>query len=200
MAFTALNRLYLYDIQKATYKKLTSFNYTEAQPSWSVDGSQLAWVTWENNAGHIYKLNFKAKEAKPVRLTTVAGLYTEPVWSLQGNKIVFFRGAAQTFKDAADPFFAGAQEDLLWISGDGGNINFIAKAKGRGTAHFTKADDRIYLYHGQKGLLSIRWDGTDEKALLKVTGITVYGSIPDENNCMLENLKWNLRKSHPLRM
>jgi len=185
VAFTALNRLYLYDIAKATYKRITSNNFTEAQPNWSPDGNQLAWVTWENNAGHLYKINFKAKEAKPVRLTNVAGLYTEPTWSYQGNKIVFFRGATQTFKDAADPFFAGAQEDLLWISGDGGNVNFIAKAKGRGAPHFTKTDDRIYLYHGQKGLLSIRWDGTDEKGHLKVTGITVYGSILMEHNCML---------------
>ncbi|MBI3219745.1 MAG: PD40 domain-containing protein [Bacteroidetes bacterium] len=185
VAFTALNRLYLYDIAKATYKRITSNNFTEAQPTWSPDGSQLAWVTWENNAGHLYKINFKAKDAKPVRLTNVAGLYTEPVWSYQGNKIVFFRGATQTFKDAADPFFAGAQEDLLWISGDGGNVNFIAKAKGRGAPHFTKTDDRIYLYHGQKGLLSIRWDGTDEKGHLKVSGITVYGSILMEHNCML---------------
>jgi Tol biopolymer transport system component/imidazolonepropionase-like amidohydrolase len=185
VAFTALNRLYLYDIQKASYRRLTSNNFTEAQPSWNSDGSQLAWVTWENQMGNIYKLNFKLKDAKPVKLTTTPGLYTEPVWSLQGNKIVFFRGSAQTFRDAEGPFFQGAQEDLLWISGDGGAINFIAKAKGRSTPHFTKTDDRIYLYHGQKGLLSIRWDGTDEKVLLKVTGITVYGSVPDENNCML---------------
>ncbi len=185
VAFTALNRLYLYDIQKATYKKLTTNNFTEAQPSWSPDGSQLAWVTWENNAGHIYKLNFKLKDAKPIRLTAVSGLYTEPVWSYQGNKIVFFRGSTQTFKDADSPFFQGAQEDLLWISGDGGSLNFIAKAKGRSNPHFTKAEDRIYLYNGQKGLLSIRWDGTDEKAHLKVTGITVYGSVLMADNCML---------------
>ncbi len=185
VAFTALNRLYLYDIQKASYRRLTSNNFTEAQPSWNSDGSQLAWVTWENQMGNIYKLNFKLKDAKPIKLTTTPGLYTEPVWSLQGNKIVFFRGSAQTFRDAEGPFFQGAQEDLLWISGDGGTINFIAKAKGRSTPHFTKTDDRIYLYNGQKGLLSIRWDGTDEKVLLKVTGITVYGSVPDENNCML---------------
>jgi Tol biopolymer transport system component/imidazolonepropionase-like amidohydrolase len=185
VAFTALNRLYLYDIQKASYRRLTSNNFTEAQPSWNSDGSQLAWVTWENQMGTIYKLNFKLKDAKPVKLTTTPGLYTEPAWSLQGNRIVFLRGSAQTFRDAEGPFFQGAQEDLLWISGDGGAINFIAKAKGRGTPHFTKTDDRIYLYHGQKGLLSIRWDGTDEKVLLKVTGITVYGSVPDENNCML---------------
>ncbi len=145
VALTVLNRLYLYDIQKATYKRITSNNFTEAQPTWSPDGSQLAWVTWENNAGHVYKLNLKLKDAKPVRLTTVAGLYTEPVWSYQGNKIVFFRGAAQTFKDADSPFFQGAQEDLVWISGDGGPLNFIAKAKGRSNPHFTKSEDRIYL-------------------------------------------------------
>ena len=125
------------------------------------------------------------KDAKPVRLTTVAGLYTEPVWSYQGNKIVFFRGATQTFKDADSPFFQGAQEDLVWISGDGGQLNFIAKAKGRSNPHFTKAEDRIYLYNGQKGLLSIRWDGTDEKIHLRVTGITVYGSVLMADNCML---------------
>ena len=185
VALTVLNRLYLYDIQKATYKRITSNNFTEAQPTWSPDGSQLAWVTWENNAGHVYKLNLKLKDAKPVRLTTAAGLYTEPVWSYQGNKIVFFRGAAQTFKDADSPFFQGAQEDLVWISGDGGPLNFIAKAKGRSNPHFTKSEDRIYLYNGQKGLLSIRWDGTDEKAHLKVTGITVYGSVLMADNCML---------------
>jgi Tol biopolymer transport system component/imidazolonepropionase-like amidohydrolase len=185
VALTVLNRLYLYDIQKATYKRITSNNFTEAQPTWSPDGSQLAWVTWENNAGHVYKLNLKLKDAKPVRLTTAAGLYTEPVWSYQGNKIVFFRGATQTFKDADSPFFQGAQEDLVWISGDGGPLNFIAKAKGRSNPHFTKSEDRIYLYNGQKGLLSIRWDGTDEKAHLKVTGITVYGSVLMADNCML---------------
>lgn len=185
VALTVLNRLYLYDIQKATYKRITSNNFTEAQPTWSPDGSQLAWVTWENNVGHVYKLNLKLKDAKPVRLTTVAGLYTEPVWSYQGNKIVFFRGATQTFKDADSPFFQGAQEDLVWISGDGGPLNFIAKAKGRSNPHFTKSEDRIYLYNGQKGLLSIRWDGTDEKAHLKVTGITVYGSVLMADNCML---------------
>ncbi|MCA6415239.1 MAG: PD40 domain-containing protein, partial [Cytophagales bacterium] len=185
VALTVLNRLYLYDIQKASYKRITANNFTEAQPTWSPDGSQLAWVTWENNVGHVYKLNLKLKDAKPVRLTTVAGLYTEPVWSYQGNKIVFFRGATQTFKDADSPFFQGAQEDLVWISGDGGPLNFIAKAKGRSNPHFTKSEDRIYLYNGQKGLLSVRWDGTDEKAHLRVTGITVYGSVLMADNCML---------------
>lgn len=186
VAFTALNRLYVYDLPNGTPKRVTSNNFTEAQPTWSPDGSQLAWVTWENNGGHLYKKNLKVKDAKVIRLTSTPGLYTEPAWSFNNNRIVFFRGATQTFKDAADPFFNGAQEDLLWISGDGGSLNFIAKAKGRSNPHFTKYDDRIYLYHGRNGLVSVRWDGTDEKGHLKVSGITVYGSIMMEENCMLK--------------
>ncbi len=188
VAFTALNRLYTVDLPAGTPKRLTANDFTEAQPTWSPDGSQLAWVTWENNAGHLYKMNVKLKGAKPMRLTSSPGLYTQPAWSYQGNKIVFLRGSTQVFKDAADPFFARGQEDLVWISADGGNPNLITKAKGRGNPHFVKSEDRIYLYNDQKGLLSIRWDGTDEKQHLKVTGILTYGSILNENNCLLKEM------------
>ncbi len=186
VAFTALNRLYTVALPNGTPKRVTSNDFTEAQPVWSADGAQLAWVTWENNGGHIYKINLSAKGAKPIRLTASPGLYTDPAWSYQGNKIVFLRGSTQVFKDTPDPFFSGGQEDLVWISGNGGAVNLIDKAKGRGAPHFTKTDDRIYLYNGLKGLLSIRWDGTDEKQLLKVSGILTYGSILQEGNCLLK--------------
>ena len=185
VAFTALNRLYTVDLPSGTPKRVTSANNTEAMPSWSPDGSQLAWVTWENNAGHLYKMNLKTKGAKPVRLTTTSGYYTEPAWSYQGNKIVFLRGSTQSFKDSPNPTFSGMQEDLLWVSGDGGAVNFIAKAKGSASPHFVKSDDRVYLYNDQKGLLSMRLDGTDEKLLVKITGITTFGFVLEENNCML---------------
>lgn len=183
LAFTALNKLYVMDLSAGTPRRVTTNTVTEAMPAWSNDGSQLAWVTWEGTAGNIYKMNFKVKGAKPVKLTSTPALYSEPAWS--GNKIVFLMGTAHNYKESDGPFAFSSQEDLAWISGDGGAVNFIAKSRGRGTPHFTKAGDRIYLYSGQKGLVSIRWDGTDEKAHLKVTGITVYGFTNNENHCML---------------
>ena len=51
-----------------------------------------------------------------------------------------------------------------------GAATFIAPSEGRSRPHFTQDPDRIYLFHFQKGLLSIRWDGTDEKVRVKVTG------------------------------
>ncbi len=185
LAFTALNRLYTMDLPNGSPKRVSSASFTEAQPAWSSDGSQLAWVTWENNGGHIYKINFKIKDAKPQRLTTSAALYSTPAWSFKGNKIVFLRGASFNFKFDPDPVTFSSQEDIAWISGDGGAITVIERAKGRGNPHFVKSDDRIYLYNSEKGLLSIRWDGTDEKSHVKVTGITTYGFSASTNHCMI---------------
>ncbi|MGE0770303.1 MAG: amidohydrolase family protein [Cyclobacteriaceae bacterium] len=186
IAFTALNRLYTMDLPNGTPKRITNANYTEAMPAWSPDGSQLAWVTWEDKGGHICKINFNAKGAKPVKLTAEAGLYTEPAWSPKGDRIVFMQGITQAFRDSPDPFFMGLQDEIRWIGADGGASNFIAKAERRGTPHFTKSADRIYLYNGRDALVSIRWDGTDQKEHVKVSGITTYGSILEEGSCMLK--------------
>ncbi len=188
IAFTALNRLYTMDLPNGTPQRVSSFNFTEAQPTWSPDGNQLAWVTWENNSeGHLYKVNFRAKAVRPIRLTTESGLYTEPSWAYTGNRIVFMRGSTQSLKDSSDPFFINGQDKIMWISGDGGQINFIDHSKGRSNPHFVKSTDRIYLYSSEDGLVSIRWDGTDQKGHVKITGITTYGSsLFEENSCVLK--------------
>ncbi len=187
LAFTALNRLYVKDLPNGTPRRISDFNFTEAMPAWSADGSQLAWVSWEGNGGNLYKINLKLKGAKPVRLTTESALYTEPVWSYKNNRIVFMIGSSQSFQDEEGPASFSSQENIAWVSGDGGAVTIVDKAKGKSNPHFTKIDDRIYMYHGQKGLVSIRWDGTDERAHLKVTGIMTYGTSFAEHCMMVES-------------
>jgi Tol biopolymer transport system component len=186
LAFTALNKLYVMDLPKGTPKRVTTNNHTEAMPAWSPDGSQLAWVTWEGaGGGNLYKVDLKVKGSKPRKLTTESYAYTEPVWS-NNKRIVMIRTRGQHFKDQDGPFTFSAENEIVWIGDDGGPVTFIARSAGRSAPHFTENPDRIYLYSGQKGLLSIRWDGTDEKIHLKVTGITTYGSTPNEEmHCMM---------------
>ncbi len=187
IAFTALNRLYVAKFPDGKPKRISDFDFTEAQPSWNADGSQLAWVSWEgNDGGHLYKINFNQKKAAPQKLTTKAGLYTMPAWSPQEDKIVLLRGSAEVFRNADNPFFIDGQEDIIWISGNGGNTNQIRKAGGRSYPHFNNKDNRIYFYHDSKGLVSMRWDGTDEKELIKITGITTYGSVTEDRSCLLQ--------------
>lgn len=175
LTFTALNRLYIMDFPNGKPKRLTQHDFIEAQPSWSPDGKEIVFTTWTKDGGHLYKMNTEGRP-RPVQLTTTPGIYTYPEWSYNSNRIAFHKGSAQSFKDLLGLFSSRNMEDLVWISTNGGAINFIDKSKDRQMPHFTKGDDRIYLSNEEKGLVSIRWDGTDEKEHIKLKGIETYGS------------------------
>ena len=175
IAFTALDRLYVMNLSNGQSQRMTHHDFTEAMPVWSPKGDALVFSTWEGQGGHLYKINLEGKK-RLTQLTEVAGLYTQPAWSYQTDRIAFLSGSMQSFQDSPGPYTSRSQENLAWISSQGGTIQLIDKAKGRNTPHFTKIDDRIYLNESSKGLISIRWDGTDSKEHLKLTGIIPFGS------------------------
>ena len=205
LAFTALDRLYVMDYPNGTPKRVTNNNFTEAFPAWNADGTQLAFATWQDEAGgNIYKTVFGAKGMTTTKLTTEPGVFLELAWSMN-DRIVFSRADARMYKEAIDPFVSGAEIELGWIPASGGAITVIDKANGRGNPHFNKNyPDRIFLTSPGGALTSMKWDGTDEKTHVKVTGITTYGSVAEEdthfgktplmsrnaqyflNNCMLK--------------
>ncbi len=175
LAFTALNRLYVQDLPDGKPRRLTNADYTEAHPAWSPDGNYIVYTTWNSKeGGHLYKVSVNGK-AQPQRLTQEAGVYTYPAWSYEQDRIAFHRGKAQSFQDATGPFAFGAYEDICWISANGGSVNLVDKTYGRTEPHFVKGEDRIYLSNGSKGLISIRWDGSDEKEHVQISGIKTYG-------------------------
>ena len=189
LAFTALNRLYVMDFPNGIPKRLTDNDFVEAHPAWSPDGKYIAFTTWKSGGGHLYKVNVEGRP-RPVQLTNQKGLYSFPAWSYKSDRIVFHRGSAQSFQDLLGLYSSSMFEDLVWLDTSGGTMHFIDKAKGRQGPHFIKQDDRIYLSSPQKGLLSVRWDGTDEREHLKLKGIVTYGSqdVLDEHSLLpMEN-------------
>ncbi|MEO9869456.1 MAG: amidohydrolase, partial [Ekhidna sp.] len=175
VAFTALNRLYVMSYPDGEPKRLTKNDFTEAMPKWSPDGQYIAFATWEGTEGNIYKV--KASGGRPAKLTNQSGTYNNIAWDAKTNRIAFVYGPSQAYEDAVDPFSFGAQMHLGWISANGGNTTKIKSSGGRGNLHFVESNDRIYMYHGGKGLMSMRWDGTDEKVHIKVTGIMTYPAL-----------------------
>ena len=169
LAFSALGRLYVMDWPDGRPRRLTNQEMTEAAPTWSPDGRWIAYATWSREGGHLYKARADGR-GSPRRLTDSDGIYQQPSWSPDGGRIAAIRGPARAYREATGPRAPGANEDLVWVSADGGTVTLIAPTEGRSAPHFTQDPGRIYLYHGNKGLISIRWDGTDEKAHLKVTG------------------------------
>ncbi len=175
IAFTVLNRLYVMAYPDGTPRALTGDENVAAMPVWSPDGGSIAYVTWsDDEGGHIYRLD--TGSGGPRRLTTMSGIYTSPAWSPDGEQIVAIRGPARVYHEATGPFASGAADDIVWIPAEGGDATLIAPTDGRDNPHFSGGPERIYLDHREKGLISIRWDGSDEKEHVKVTGATLPGA------------------------
>jgi hypothetical protein len=109
------------------------------------------------------------------RVSAAPAQYQQLAWSAD-DRIVAMRNPARAFREADGPQFGGAETDVVWFPAAGGEGTVVAPAEGRQGPHFVDASDRIYLHHGTRGLVSIRWDGTDEREHVQVVGNTRPGA------------------------
>ncbi len=171
LAFTAMDRLYVMDYPDGVPKRLSKDSQVEAHPSWSPDGKWIVYATWNGDTGSLYKAQATGN-GSPIKLTQADGVYQHPVWSPHMDRIVATTAPAINFRQGS----GSSATDLIWVSTDGGASNVIAPNKWR-NVHFSSTDkDRIYANTGGEGLVSFKWDGTDQKSLLKVTGKTASGA------------------------
>lgn len=178
LAFVAMDHLWVMDYPEGTPRRVTRDTLTEHHPSWSPDGRTLAYVTWsEVDGGHINRVN-AAPNSSPRRLTTRAGYYTSPAWSPDGARIVAIRTPALNFQRAIARGGSSNGSDIVYVGADGGAVTVVAPAGGLARPHFTAQLDRIYAFSSDDGLVSMRWDGSDRKRHLSVTG----GSTPGSSN------------------
>ncbi len=202
LAFSALTHLYVMDLPggscaepepcRGAPRRLTSGSAREFQPTWSPDGRSIAYVTWAQAGGHIWKVS--AGGGQPQQLTRLPAFYTDVTWSPDGARIIALRGSAHDRLERPFDFGAGPGADLVWIPAEGGDANLIIPARGVGKPHFTHEKDRIYVYSGQ-GLISLRYDGTDRRVHLKVTGAGSYAAeepVPSDEVQASPDGKWAL--------
>jgi Tol biopolymer transport system component len=173
LAFTVLDRLYVMDYPKGTPRRLTTNNFTEAMPAWSKDGKSIVFVSWSPQGGQLYKV--AATGGALQQLSKAPGLYQTPVFNNSGDRIVFVRTRAQQYKNAIETGYDDSEDELCWMSAGGGDITVIDRSYGHYNPHFVQGEDRIYLDKDNGDLVSIKWDGTDEKTIAHITGITTFG-------------------------
>jgi imidazolonepropionase-like amidohydrolase len=79
--------------------------------------------------------------------------------------------------------------DLVWIPAAGGNATLIAPLTNAASPHFSNDSTRVWIYDDADGLVSMRWDGTDRKAHLIVTGYQQPGGGPNARPRRAEQLQ-----------
>lgn len=169
IAFSAVSRLYVMELPDGQPRRLATGSTQGYKPAWSPDGRWVAYVSWSAEGGHIWKVRADGS-GEPLQLTSTAAFYTEPVFSPDASRIVALRGSMY-MRNQTPGEFGGLRIplDLIWIPAEGGDGELIVPARGMGSPHFTSEADRILVY-SREGLISLRYDGTDRRTHLKVTG------------------------------
>src|SRR5437879_2641309 len=177
LAFSALDRLYVMDLPNGPPRRLTNDSVKEQVPAWSPDGQWLAYVTWTDAGGTVNKIRADGR-SRPVRLTADTAFYDTPVWSPDGTRIVVVKGprAPRTAEHVAPGY------ELDWVPAAGGALTRISPINATGRPHFSRDPTRIYIYEGSDGLVSMRFDRTDRRAHIRVTGYTYPGPGAEPNN------------------
>ena len=173
LVFSALDKLYVMDLPNGTPRRLTSDTVHEQEPTWSADGQWVAYVTWTEQGGYVQKV--RPTGGAPVRVTTDAAYYDSPAFSPDGQRIVVYRGPRSS--RIAEHFGPGT--DLVWVPAAGGATTRIAPLNG-GRPHFTHDLNKIFVYDGDE-LISMRYDGTDRRSYIKVTGYNYPGPGSEPN-------------------
>ncbi|MHB1326720.1 MAG: amidohydrolase family protein [Gemmatimonadales bacterium] len=210
LAFTALDRLWIADLPASpggpgsasrtpavirNARRLTDANLVEHGPVWSPDGRYLAYVTWDDSAGgQIMRVGTEGR-AVPERLSRAAGFYDKLAYTRDGSRLLAIRGSKQHRMRTLEDFgnhSPAAEIEYVWLPAAGGEIQRIRWAGGgatptRGVPHIGPDPGRVYVWTGNDGLISMRFDGTDVRTLLKVTGAsspnfqgTMVPAVPEE--------------------
>jgi Tol biopolymer transport system component len=170
VAFTALDKLWVMDLPSGSPRRLTRSPHEtgEHSPVWSSDGRYITYVTWTEQGGDIYRIAPTGGSAE--RLTRQSAFYTDVNYTPNGQRIVAYKAPRQPRLE--EGFLYG--RELIWLPAAGGPTTSVAPVGNAGFPHFTRDDnERIYFAQGGQ-LVSIRFDGTDRKQHVRVTGNPDY--------------------------
>lgn len=106
IAFTAVGKVWLMDLPNGRPTPLpdtgAGFQHT---PSWSPDGKELAFTTWDNaNRGHVWL--YRPSDGTTQRLTDKPGEYLHPVWTADGSSIAYVAGGENPPDPKTNPWQA----------------------------------------------------------------------------------------------
>lgn len=152
--------LYLYDLETDSAQQLTNDRYAEFQPSWSPDGSRIAFATDRGEATHFEKLTFGPikigimdLESGEIDLISIPGAtkHINPYFSQDGTALLFVadpEGFSDIYRYSfANRTFEPITRIATGVSGLTALSPAMSMAQNSGDLVFTVFDDTKYFLH-----------------------------------------------------
>lgn len=193
IVFSALGRLWRYEIATKTSRALTAPDARAFAPAWSPDGKSIAYVTWHDPDGGAV-MRIASTGGSPTKLTKVSSEYLNPAWSRDGRKLAFLKGNGSVLNENED-MNDELWYELQWMPASGGEPQTVMTLDAQGDApsmprpQWNAAGDRLYFVdYGAdpsgssqtNSLCSVRLDGTDRIVHANVTNAEDMMPSPDD--------------------
>ncbi len=167
IVFNALGQLYTMKLPNGTPKRLTNSTDFEFEPSFSPNGNEIVYVTWNDETlGTINKVNING--GTPKQLSSDLGIFRNPSYSHDGAKITYRKEGGNNDQGRTHATKPG----LYIMNSNGSNIKFVTKNGDYPT--FNADNSRLFyqtggVYFGAltKELKSVDLSGNNEQTHVK---------------------------------
>ena len=154
VAVSALGRIWITDSSARAPRRLTRTERArEFMPAFSPDGRWIAFVTWDESGGGVWKARVDG-QGEPVRLTTAPALWIDPAWTPDGSSIVALTAPLRSTLSAPPGGFPPDLQ-LAVVPATPGNHRVVGAASGMRHPFFVRGDGRRVWLSAPPGLISI---------------------------------------------
>ncbi len=199
------SQLFLYDLTKGSSKQLTYGAYSDAQPCFSPNGKELAFIAKRSKDAkpQVFILPLDGGEAR--QLSDIPSGVSKIAWQADGKSLIFIskgeseepekiakRITSLRYKQDGIGFLAEGISNLYTIDSKKGNSKQLTQLKGDVT-DFTLSSDTDNLYYlaqenrnsSQSMLCRLKLSSGKSKALLKETGYLANLTLSPDNKTLL---------------
>ena len=188
MAFNALGHLWARQLPNGKPKRLTNATDLEFEPSFSPDGKELVYVSWnDEELGAIHKISLNGGTS--VKLTKEKGIYRTPSYSPSGQQITFRKESGNMDQG----FTFDKKTGIYTMAANGSGLKHIVK-EGE-YPQFSVSGNRIFYQTGgtyfgdlTKTLKSVNLNGKDERTHIKSKYANRLVPSPDNKWIAFTNL------------
>ncbi len=179
LVFNAIGYLWQMKLPNGKPKRISKNGDFEFEPSFSPNGNEIVYVTWNDEAlGNIYTMNLGSGAKK--KINKKKGIYRTPTFSPDGKQIVYRKEGGNMHQG----YTHSKEPGIYTVSANGGDATFVTP---QGENPLFSADGKRILYQTggflfgslTKAFKSVKLDGTDEKKVFDTKYSTNFSPSPD---------------------